>query len=234
MTVNARAYITANPATITDITADNSVDGKLTVTWQSGGVMPEGGWLLLYTTGNESDTIVISCPENKAVIEPTVPGAAYRLTIKPADGSTVFGGQYACAVAGAAAFNDKSINSAEVTASLCPTPSKSNWTYKDIADTDYTATHGVGSKVSMVLYSPTKADRSNDSISVMFVIRDSEGNPLPSLTNVVTTTWNDLWNNRSRYCSLNIPAIPGEAGEYTVEVYFNRQFVIAKNLTVID
>lgn len=234
MSLSARAFITANPATITDIVADDTVDGKLTVTWQSGGVMPEGGWLLLYTMGNGADTSVITCTENKAVIEPTVPGASYHLTIKPADGSTVFGGTHSCALAGAAQFNDKSINSADVTASLCPTPTKSNWTYKDIADTDYTATHGIGSKVSMVLYSPKKADRSNDSISVMFVIRDSEGNPLPSMTNVVTTTWNDLWDNRSRYCSLDIPAIPGEAGEYTVEVYFNRQFVVAKTLTVID
>jgi len=234
MTLNARAFITANPATITDIEVDDTVDGKLTVTWQSGGVMPEGGWLLLYTMGTGADTSVIACTENKAVIEPTVPGAAYHLTVMPADGSTVFGGKHSCALAGAFAFHDNAINSTEVTASLCPTPAKSNWTYKDIADTDYTATHSIGSKVSMVLYSPTKADRSNDNVSVMFVIRDSEGNPLPSLTNVVTATWNDLWNNRSRYCSLDIPAIPGEAGSYTVEVYFNRQFVIAKSLTVID
>lgn len=234
MTVNARAYITANPATITDIAVDDTTDGKLTVTWNSGDVMPEGGWLLLYTMGTGTDTSVISCTENKAVIEPAVPGAAYHLTIQPADGSTVFGGKHTCEVASAAVFNANAINSAEVTASLCPTPGKSNWTYKDIADTDYTATHGIGSKVSMVLYSPTKADRANENISVMFVIRDSEGNPLPSMTNVVTATWNDLWNNRSRYCSLDIPAIPDKAGEYTVEVYFNRQFVIAKTLTVID
>ena len=126
------------------------------------------------------------------------------------------------------------INSADVTASLCPTPDKSNWTYKDIADTDYTATHGVGSKVSMVLYSPNKANHSGENFSVMFVVRDSEGNPLPGMTNVITATWDKLWNNRTRYCSLDIPAIPDKAGEYTVEVYFNRQFVVAKTLTVID
>ena len=234
MTVNARAYITANPATITDIAVDDTVAGKLTLTWQSGGVMPEGGWQLFYSMGAHVEPAVISCTENKAVIEPTVPGAAYYFIIKPADGSTVFGGTHTCALPGATAFNGMGINGADVTASLCPTPNKSDWTYKDIADTDYTATHGVGSKVSMVLYSPTKANRSGDSISVMFVIRDSEGNPLPGMTNVVTATWDKLWNNRTRYCSLDIPAIPDKAGEYTVEVYFNRQFVVAKTLTVID
>jgi len=234
MTLISRTYITANPATITDIVTDDAADGKLTVTWQSGDVMPEGGWLVLYTMGDGTDTVVLECTENKAVIEPAVPGATYHLTIEPFDGSTVFGGNHSCSTAAATAFNDKSVNSADVTASLCPTPNKSNWTYKDIADNEYTATHGIGSRVSMVLYSPNKADRSNDSISVMFVIRDSEGNPLPTMTNVVTTTWNDLWNNRSRYCSLDIPKIPGTAGEYTVEVYFNRQLVVTKTLTVID
>ena len=234
MTLNARAYISANPATITDIAMDNTVEGKLTVTWNSGSVMPEGGWLLMYTLDNGNASMVIKCSENKAVIEPTVPGATYHLTIQPADGSTVFGGKHSCSVAGAAVFNDKSINGAEVTGSFCPTPSKSGWTYKDIADDAYTATYAPGSKVSMVLYSPDKADRSNDSIQVMFVIRDSEGNPLPNLTGTVTASWNDLWNNRSRYCSLDLPGIPGAAGQYTVEVYFNRQLVITKKLTVTE
>ena len=234
MSVNARTYISANPANITDIAVDDTAEGKLTVTWQSGGVMPEGGWLVLYTMGSGTEATVITTDENIAVIEPTVPGTAYTLTIKPADGSTVFGGSHTCSVAGATAFNANSISSASVTASLCPTPNKSNWTYKDIADGDYTATHGIGSRVSMVLYSPTKADRSNDEISVMFVIRDAAGNPLPGMTNIVRTTWNDLWNNRSRYASLDIPVIPGTAGEYTVEVYFDRQFVVSKALTVID
>lgn len=234
MTLNARTYISANPATITDIAVDDTVDGKLTVTWNSGDTLPAGGWLLMYTLDSGDASMVISCTENKAVIEPTVPGTTYNLTILPADGSTVFGGKLSHTTAEAAVFNGKSVNGAEVTGSFCPTPTKSDWTYTDIADDDYTATYAPGSKVSMVLYSPGKAASSNDQISVMFVIRDSEGNPLPSLTNTVTDTWNNLWNNRSRYCSLDLPAIPGAAGKYTVEVYFNRQLVITKNLTITE
>ena len=234
MTLNERTYITANPATITEIKVDESADGKLTISWQSGDVIPEGGWLLLYTLGNGTESTVITCAENKAVLELTVPNTVYHLSIKPADGSTVFGGEYRHTTANVSAFKDKAINSADVTASLCPTPNKSNWTYKDIANTDYTATHGIGSKVSMVLYSPAKADWSTENIGVMFVIRDRDGNPLPDMTNMVTVAWNVLWNNRSRYCSLDIPKIPAEAGEYTVEVYFNRHLVVAKKLTVID
>ena len=234
MTLHARTYISVNPATISDIIVDDTTAGKLTVTWGSGDVMPEGGWLLLYTLDAGHASMVVPCTDNHAVIEPTVPGATYHMTILPADGSTVFGGSHTYTAAGATVFHSKAIDGAKVTGSFCPTPSKSNWTYKDIADSDYRATYAPGSKVSMVLYSPDKADRANDQISVMFVIRDSEGNPLPNLTNIVSRSWNDLWNNRSRYCSLDLPGIPGAAGEYTVEVYFNRQLVITKKLTITE
>lgn len=234
MTLPARTYISANPVTITDIVADNSVDGKLTVSWNSGNVMPDGGWLLLYTLDSGSASAVIKCVENKAVIEPTVPGATYHITIQPADGATIFGGKHSATTAGSTAFNSKGVNSADVTGSFCPTPAKANWTYKDIDRDAYTATYAPGSKVSMLLYYTGKPAASNDNTTVMFVIRDSEGNPLPSMTNITTASWNSLWNNRSQYCSLNLPAIPGSAGTYTVEVYFNRQLMITKNLTITE
>ena len=120
----------------------------------------------------------------------------------------------------------------DVTASFCPTPNKSNWTYKDIAADDYTFTYPPESKVSMVLYSPAKAALSNESTSVMFIFRDSEGNALPQLTSTVTRTWNSLWNNHTRYGSLDLPMIPTDPGQYTVEVYFNRNLVVMKSLTI--
>ena len=232
MTANARTFVSANPTVVSNIVVDDSVPGTLTVTWDSEGVTPEGGWLLTYTIGSGNDAMVVKSTENKAVIQPVIPSAEYHLNLQAANESTVFGGLHSYTSAAATAFNDKSVNSANVTASFCPTPSKSNWTYKDIADDAYTATYMPGSKVSMVLYSTSKAARSNDDISVMFVIRDSEGNALPQLTSTMTKNWNDLWNNRSRYCSLNLPAIPSEDGQYTVEVYFNRALVVTKTLTI--
>lgn len=232
MTANARIFVSSNPTVISDVKVDDTVPGTLTVTWNSDGVIPEGGWLLMYTIGTGKDSMVIKTEENKAVIQPTIPGSVYQLNIQAANDSTVFGGVSSYTSAAAPVFNDKSVNGANVTASFCPTPNKSNWTYKDIADNAYTSTYPPESKVSMVLYSTSKAGRSNDDISVMFVIRDSEGNALPQLTNTVTANWNDLWNNRSRYCSLNLPAIPEPDGQYTVEVYFNRSLVVTKTLNI--
>ena len=232
MTASARTFVSANPTVISNVAVDDTVPGVLTVTWDSEGVTPEGGWLVMYTIGTGNDAMVIKSEENKAVIQPSIPGSEYHLNIQAANESTVFGGMHSHTTAAATAFNDKSVNSANVTASFCPTPNKSNWTYKDIAAEAYTATYMPGSRVSMVLYSTKQAARSNDEISVMFVFRDSEGNALPQLTGTMTGTWNDLWNNRSRYCSLNLPAIPDADGQYTVEVYFNRQLVVTKTLTI--
>ena len=232
MISNARIFVSGNPTLVSDVAVDDTVPGTLTVTWNSDSVIPEGGWLLMYTIGTGKEAMVIKAEENKAVIQPTIPGSTYQLNIQAANDSTVFGGVHSYTSPAAPAFSDKSIDAANVTASFCPTPNKSNWTYKDIADNAYTATYAPGSKVSMVLYSTAKAGRSNDDISVMFVIRDSQGNAIPKLTNTITANWNDLWNNRSRYCSLNLPAIPEADGQYTVEVYFNRSLVVSKNLTI--
>ena len=232
MTETARIYVSGNPTVVSNIAVDDSVPGALTVTWNTDHGIPEGGWLLMYTIGTGKDSAVVKTAENKAVIQPVVPGSVYNLNIQAANDSTVFGGVGSYTSAAAPVFNGNSINGADVTASFCPTPNKSGWTYKDIADDAYTSTYAPRSRVSMVLYSPAKAARSKDDISVMFVIRDSQGNALPQLTSTKTINWNDLWNNRSRYCSLNLPAIPEADGQYTVEIYFNRALVVTKPLTI--
>ena len=234
MTDKTQTFVSANPTLVSEVTVNDSTPGALAVSWNSSDVIPEGGWLLMYSMGTGSETIVIPCSGNSGVIQPTIPNSTYELNIQAANGSTVFGGMYTYTTPAAKFYNDKSVSGTEVTASFCPTPGKSNWTYKDIAADAYTSTYAPGSKVSMVLYSPDKAGRSNDDISVMFVIRDSNGNPLPQLTNTITGNWNDLWNNRSRYCSLDLPAIPEKAGQYTVEVYFNRMMIVSKVLNIAE
>ena len=233
MTQGTRTYITANPTTVTDFTAGDAQNGKLALTWNSN-VTPEGGWLLMYALDSGESNMVVKCTESYAIITPTVPGTTYHFTLQSADGSTVFGGTTSFTTAKSDPFNAKSINAEKVTGSFLPTPEKKNWTYKDIAEDGYSATHAVGSKVSLLLYSPEKASRSGEETSVMFVFRNAAGDILPELTSTVTRTWDNLWGNRSRYCSLDLPIIPSVAGEYTVEVYFNNALMISKTLTVTE
>lgn len=235
MTRNARTYVSANPATVTTIHVDAPADEYvLNINWEFSGVEPVGGWLLMYSIDGSDSQAVISCTGTSAVIAPRVPGVTYHLSVQAADGSTVFNGKrnYDCVETDK--LNEHGIKAKNVSASLCPTPKKENWTYKDIGKNDYTSKYAPGSKVSIVIYSSERAKSSEDEYEVMFVIRDSEGNVLADLVKTTTATWDELWNNRSRYCTLNLPAIPGIPGKYTVEIYFNSHLLVEKSLTITE
>ena len=232
MTQNARTFVSANPTTITEITADDSVPGQLTLKWNSGDVIPEGGWLVMYTLDNGNTDQVLKCSENTAVMEQIIPGTVYHISIQAADGSSVFGGSHTYNAKAASAFKGYDVDAANVSASLCPTPENKDWDYEDIAAEAYTSTYTPGSRVSMVIYSADRPKSSGDKIDVLFVIRDSEGNILADLTKTLSSTWSKLWLNRSRYCELDIPAIPGAPGAYTVQIYFNRALLVEKTLNI--
>ena len=235
MTQSTRAYVSANPATITHFSIDAPQDEYvLKIDWEFEGTTPEGGWLLLYSMDNGENRAVVSCSEASAVIAPRVPGATYHFSIQASDGSTVFNGKTSYDCVATDSFDLHGIKSSKVSASLCPTPKNENWSYKSIGKNDYTSKYAPGSNVSIVIYSDNRAKASDDSIEVMFVIRDANGNVMPELTNTLTAEWDDLWNNRSRYCELDIPAIPGVPGKYTVEVYFNQQLLVYKTLNITE
>lgn len=232
MTQNVRAFVSANPTTITEITVDDSVPGQLSLKWRSGDVIPEGGWQLMYSLNEGDSAQVLKCSENAAVIEQIIPGTAYHISIQAADGSSVFGGSHTYTAKESTAFKGYDVDASKVSASLCPTPEKKDWDYEDIQAEDYTSTHAPGARVSLVIYSPDRPKSSGDKIDVMFVIRDSEGNILSDLTRTVSSTWSKLWLDRSRYCELDIPAIPGTPGAYTVQIYFNRALLVSKTLNI--
>lgn len=236
MSQSARAYVTANPITVSDITVEASKtdDFALNVSWKYEGSAPTGGWLLMYALGNSEAYEVVVCENNNGVIESRIPGSVYNISIQAADGSTIFGGKTSFETAKAKVFNALSIDGSKLQASLCPTPGKSGWTYKDIADDDYRSSFKSTEKASLVIYSPKKAANSKDDVAVMFIIRDSEGNPIPKTCKIKTIKWNTLWNNRTQYCSLDIPTLPTQPGSYTVEVYFNNELITSKPLTITE
>lgn len=230
MTQSARAYVTANPTTITDIAVDDSGAEGLKVTWNYSGTAPEGGWLLMYSLDGSESQEVITCAEAYATIELRIPKAVYDLTIKAANGSTVFGGtgQYTCPAA--ENFSGNGVKAESITIHMLPTPDKEDWTYQDVKDEDYTDVFPVNAKASVVLANSEKTSYPNTQTEILYVIHNAEGKVQPKLLRTVSVPWNTIW--KSKHCSLDIPAMPSETGDYSIDIYFNGALAASKAFKV--
>jgi hypothetical protein len=230
MTVNSRAFVSANSATISNFTADTSAPSKLTLSWNTTGVTPADGWLLLYTRGESEQQEVIRTDKDQAVLPNPIPGETYHFLLQASDGTTVFDGSYKCTMPEAPTFAGYQVAAKNMTFSMCPTPDKVNWKHSDVKKGDYTTTFEIGQKASFVIRLNRKYVTSSDIITSMFVIRDSEGNIVRADTSA--QSWTSMWYQY--YCELDVPALPDQAGEYTMQIFFNGMFAHEQAFTVTE
>lgn len=225
-----RAYVTANPVTVSDMQITANDENGLTVTWESA-TTPAGGWLLMYSMDGGDYQDVIACSESTGTITPLVPGARYSISVQASDGSTVFGGLGEYTVDDAAAFDSYSLKAADIQASLCLTPDTADWTHEDLTDEGYTTTFAAGQNASMVLYSTGKFKSSADEITIMYVVRTASGKVLGEFVNSETVVWKDLWS-ADRYAYLDLKIMPQDAGSYSMDIYFNGALVTSKSFSI--
>jgi hypothetical protein len=230
MTVNSRAFVSANSATISNFTADTSAPSKLMLSWNTTGVTPADGWLLLYTRGESEQQEVIRTDKDQAVLPNPIPGETYHFLLQASDGTTVFDGSYKCTMPEAPTFAGYQVAAKNMTFSMCPTPDKVNWKHSDVKKGDYTTTFEIGQKASFVIRLNRKYVTSSDIITSMFVIRDSEGNIVSADTSA--QSWTSMWYQY--YCELDVPALPDQAGEYTMQIFFNGMFAHEQAFTVTE
>ena len=233
MSQNVRAFVTANPATVTDVQVGYAAGTGMTLSWKSTSA-PEGGWLVMYSIDGSETTLMAECTGTTAVVKDVIPNAAYSFQIMAADGSTVFGGLAEHAGIEATAFNRYGLSASQIQSSLCHTPNKDGWTHEDVDKNDYTTSYAKGESASLVLYTSARFYLKTDETTVMFVIRDEEGNVIPSLIRTKTLPWRNLWPGVGKYCYLDIPVMPTDFGKYTLEVYFNGETALTKNFSIIS
>ena len=231
MSQNTRAFVTANPVTVTDAQVSYEENTGLTIAWNSASA-PEGGWLVMYSIDGSESTEMAVCTGTTAVVKNVIPNAAYNFQIKAADGSTVFGGNVDYAGIEPTAFYKHGLSAEKILASLCRTPDKDGWTYKDVKDSSYTTSYDVGEKASLVLYTNVLFYLNSTDTNVTFVIRDADGKVIQNLIRSKVVSWRELWPTTS-YCHLDLPVMPTEAGAYTVELYFDGGLVLSKNFSII-
>lgn len=227
MTQNVRTSITPNPITIASFKVNEDDPMKLTISWDFRGITPEGGWLLLYTLdGSNTKSVIKVKSDSSAEISPRIPGAEYRFEIQAADATSIFNNLYTYRCPEANSYTDHSFVAEKTTAKLLVTPEAKDWSIADISKDDYTQKFTVGQSISIVLCSSARFFIPEDSISILYVIRNSAGSVDSKLTSEDSADWHDLWvDYNTGYAELNLPTAPTEVGDYTVSIYFNGYFV---------
>ena len=87
-----------------------------------------------------------------------------------------------------------------------------------------------GESVTLVLHATKKFYTYDENVNISFVIRNSSGQAMLELTNSYTKVWQKMWNNY--YATLSVPAMPPVAGDYTMELYFNGDFVSSNSFSI--
>jgi hypothetical protein len=229
MTVNARAYVSANSATISNFRVEDTDEAQLKLTWDNEGGIPADGWLLLYNLKDSEQQDVVRTSVNSALVNNLIPGETYEFSLQASDGTTVFGGTFTYKIPAPKNFEGHGVNASNMTFTMCITPEKENWKHTDVKKDQKTSEFTAGQKASFIVKLNRKYIPDKDVTDIQYVIRDKDGK-LVSNT-VKSETWISMWLNY--YCELDVPSIPDVAGEYTIEIYFNSMFAHKQTFTVV-
>ena len=225
MSQSTRTYISAKAITVTNISVTQ--DEGINITWDYVGNTPEGGWLLMYDVDGAEAYEVVKCSTNSGTINIAIPKSAYDITIQAADGSTVFGGTTTYVCPAANDFDEYSLPASYIDVYLGKTPDLEDWDYRNVEKAN---TFASGEDVTMVLNATKKFYTYAENVEISFVIRNAQGQAQVELTNAYTKVWQKMWSNY--YATLDIPAMPTTEGGYTLELYFNGDFVSSNSFTI--
>lgn len=231
MSVSQRAFVTENSTILTDVQVKEEGQSLL-VSWNSNKAVPENGWVVTYSVDGHKIPTPIYCSENTTVIRTVVPGAKYSITVESASGGDVIGTPVTYETEKAEAFSC-SYSGYDVTADnlefmMCKTPPYPGWNRYYLAASDYTTTFYAGENASFLVHVDTSYGISYDEMSIVFVIR-KDG--IPVSISSTTDSWSNFWY--LNYGELDIPAIPYEAGEYTIDIFFDGMLAGSETFTVI-
>jgi len=228
MSLGNRVSLAANSVTITEFIVDIDDPNKLPLRWTFEGNDPGCLWVVKYTVSGMNSPIFVSTEDPFIVIEPIVPGCTYTFEIQTANGDPVFDSTFSYTVPEAEAFSGYDISAEYFQFSMCLTPNKENWNRNDLKPSDYTNTFAVGQSASFSIRLTHEYNTSSDNITTLFVIRDAEGSLVQA--DARSQIWTSMWFQG--YGTMTIPVMPQTPGAYTVEIYFNGQYVTTQSFTV--
>ena len=240
MTEPARTSVSPDPAKLSNIQVNTDDATKLVITWDYEGEISEKGWHVLYRVDGSANQGIVEAKETTAVITPRIPGATYDITIVPANGTSAFDNtkSFECPNAEIFSYMGAGVSTGAITnrlqVNMLKTPENENWTYRDILKSDYTTSFAPGDKVSLLLYLGQSFYTYHSDITIMYVIRNDQGDVMTDYVSQVVSDWSDMWDGSDyRYCELDLPKVPTEAGNYSLYIYFNNQAIATVSFEII-
>ncbi len=230
MSVSERAFAPANSITVTDFAADSTDPSRLVLSWNPEQAAPQNGWLLLYTMNGSAGQELKCESGNRLVLSPVVPGVKYEFTLQAADGTSVLGGNLSYPAPAAESFVGYNVSTEYMEFMMCKTPSYSGWNRYDLSSSDYTSQFSLNQKASFLVRLWHEYDVSDETISILYVIKDSSD----SIVDIETDegSWTSLWYRN--YGEFDIPALPQIPGVYSISVYFNGCIAHTQEFTIIE
>ena len=222
MTAGRRAFVSANSVTAKNVAVTFPGRTTMRISWEYDGPAPEGDWLLLYTVDGSTVQEVVRGEQTSLDIADYVPGGEYRFNLQLESGTSVFGGGFTYKTPSPQNFSGYKITPERMFFRMCRTPDKEDWTRADLTEDSYTTTFAPGAKGSFYVKLTSIYDYPADRIATQFVIRREDGTLVSHA--VTVDTWANMWGDRGEN-AMDIPALPEEPGNYTVEIYFNGAFV---------
>ncbi len=227
MSVSERVFAKANSLVIQGLKAEAN-DTAIIVSWDNKSASPNGGWVVRYSVDN-STVQELSCKEgNSVTISDIVPDANYAISVEATDATPVLGGKTVLSTPESKGFSGYGVKASNMTFKMCTKPSKKNWDRHDLSSDDYTTSFSIGTKAGFLVKMDKKYNTSSDKITTLFVIRDESGNIVSTATS--TKTWTKMWYQR--YCELDIPALPSNAGNYSISIFFNGALAYTQSFTM--
>lgn len=135
----------------------------------------------------------------------------------------------------APAYEGNGLTAADVTASLLKTPEKSGWRGESLSAEDFTDEFTLGDPISVVLKSSKSFYHPGQQVDVLYIIRDSQGKVVGSLTGLEKKIWKDIWaSGDTMVGELNVPNVPSYPGQFTLNILIDGKLLAAADFTVVS
>lgn len=230
MSVSERVTLEPNSITLSNLAADTSVPGTVTLTWDAN-QQPEQ-WKISYQIEGFDQAKELTTKENTISITGLVPDIAYTFQVTTEAGN-VLGGTLKVNTPAAEVFScsydNFTVTAQDMTIQMCKTPAVEDWNQNNVKKSDYTTEFAVGEKASFVMRMTKVYGLSDDPVAVTYVVTDAEGKILSVDTQ--DTTWNGIWHEY--FACLDVPQLPSAAGAYKLSIYFNGGFVTTQDFTMV-